>query len=147
MDGPVLFTDRDLGKRVPDALEAAGFSVERHDHHFGPRTTDPAWLTEVGSRGWIPFSHNKDIRYRTQERDAAMRAGLPLFLLIGHAPHAELAANLVETMPRILEFLDVHEPPFIAKVYRPTPVAEVGKKPGRVEMWLSEAAWKAMTEA
>jgi len=143
--GRTLFTDRDLGRRVPEVLEDAGFSVERHDDHFGPLTPDPVWLTEVGRRGWIPFSHNKDIRYRTQERDAAMRAGLPLFFLIGHAPHEELASNLVQTMPRITEFLEANDPPFIAKVYRPTPVSEVGEKPGRVEMWLSEAEWRRIT--
>lgn len=128
---------------MPDALADAGVDVERHDDHFGPLTPDPVWLTEVGRRGWIPFSHNRDIRYRTQERDAAMRAGIPLFLLIGRAPHTELATNLVTTLPRVLEFLEKHEPPFIAKIYRPTPVADVGERPGRVEMWLSEASWRA----
>lgn len=142
MGGYTFFTDRDLGRRVPDALAAAGFSVERHDDHFDPLTPDPVWLTEVGKRGWIPCSHNKDIRYRSQERDAAMRANLSLFFLIGHAPHAELAENLIYTMPRVVAFLDEHDPPFIAKIYRPTPVEAVGEKPGRVQMWLSAVDWK-----
>lgn len=59
------------------------------------------WIREVGRRGWIPFSHNKDIRYRTQERDMVMRAGVTLFLLIGQATHDDLAKNLVQTMPKV----------------------------------------------
>jgi hypothetical protein len=30
----VYFTDRDLGKKIPEILRAAGLSVERHADHF-----------------------------------------------------------------------------------------------------------------
>jgi hypothetical protein len=143
----VYFTDRDLGKAVPNALAAAGYSVERHDDHFGPLTPDPVWIREIGRRGWIPFSHNKDIRYRTQERDMVMRAGVPLFVLIGNAPHRELALNLVQTMPPIIEFLGSHDVPFIAKVYRPSPVEAVhAGRPGKVSLWLDGAGWEEALE-
>ena len=139
----VFFTDRDLGHTFPNALAEAGYAVERHDHHFDPHTPDPVWIREIGNHGWIPFSHNRDICYRTQERDMVMRAGVPLFLIIGRATHAELARNLVQTMPRVLEFLAAHAPPFIAKVYRPTPVEAVqAGTPGRVEMWLDHEGWR-----
>jgi hypothetical protein len=141
--GPVLFTDRDLGRKIPDALSAAGFTVEQHDDHFGPRTPDAVWLREVGARGWLAFSHNKSIRYRSQERDMVMRAGVPLFLLIGAASHDELAVNLVQTMPKVLDLLVDHAPPFVAKIYRPSPVSQVrAGKPGRVELWLDEDRWQ-----
>lgn len=72
-----------------------------------------------------------------------MRANVPLFLIIGSATHAELARNLVQTMPRVLDFLDAHAPPFIAKVYRPSPVEAVETgRPGRVEMWLDRKGWE-----
>jgi hypothetical protein len=73
-----------------------------------------------------------------------MRAGLALFMLIGHFPHAVLARNLVNTLPAIFRFLEKHEPPFIARVY----VAHEGDrtvgKPGRVELWLDETKWKKL---
>ncbi len=72
----VFFADRDLGRSVPNALNAAGVRVERHDTHFEPSTPDTEWLREVGRRGWIALSHNRDIRYNTAERDMVMRAGL-----------------------------------------------------------------------
>lgn len=138
----VFFTDRDLGRQVPDILERAGFHVERHDEHFGPLTPDSVWLAEVGRRGWIGLSHNKSIRYNTEERDLSMRAGLALFMLIGHTTHALLARNLVQTFPKVLKFLEEHDPPFIARIYRPTPVEAVEDgRPGRVNLWLSHDEW------
>jgi hypothetical protein len=73
-----------------------------------------------------------------------MRANVPLFLIIGNATHAELAKNLVQTIDRVIAFLEVHEPPFIAKVYRPSPVEAVHEgRPGRVKMWLDREGWEA----
>ncbi len=45
MDRYTFFTDRDLGRRVPDALAAAGFSVERHDNHFEKPGRVQMWLS------------------------------------------------------------------------------------------------------
>lgn len=140
-----FFTDRDLGHQVPDRLRAAGLSVERHDDHFEPLTPDTVWLKAVGEYGWIALSHNKQIRYNTAERDMAMRAHLRLFFLIGDTTHEILAKNFVQTVDRVRSFLATHEPPFIAKIYRPTPVASVEDGlPGRVEMWLSHEEWLRM---
>lgn len=141
---PTFFTDRDLGHQVPDALREAGISVERHDDHFGPLTPDTKWLREVGRRGWVALTHNKEIRYNTDERDMVMRAGVPLFMLIGDTTHAILARNFIQTLPRVMAFLDEHDPPFIARVYRPSPVTAVADgKAGRVNLWLSLDEWRA----
>ena len=116
--------------------------VERHDAHFGPTTTDTEWLREIGQRGWIALTHNKEIRYNTHERDMVMRAGVPLFMLIGKHTHDVLARNLVLTLPRVLAFLDFHEPPFIARVYRAPETDFLRGLPGRVDLWLSHADWE-----
>jgi len=49
----------------------------------------------------------------------------------------ELARAFVASLPGIEHFLDNHAPPFIAKVYRPSPndTAQGGDSPGRVELW------------
>ena len=136
-----FFTDRDLGNLVPDALLDAGYSVVRHDQVFGPRTLDEQWLPVVAQRGWLALSHNKKIRRVTIERDAAMRSGLALFFLIGKMSHRELATNLVATVPRIIEFREKHQPPFIARVSRPETKFAIGSRPGTVEMALTESQW------
>jgi len=139
-----FFTDRDLGRQFPAELRRAGVVVEMHDDHFGPLTPDPVWLREVGRRGWVALSHDQKLRYRPQERDMAMRAGVPLFVLVGKATHSALAKNFVQTLPKVLRFLDENHRPFIARIYRPSPVAGVESgKAGRVELWLSLEEWKA----
>ncbi len=143
---PIFFTDRDLGKSIPDALRAAGFRVERHDDHFGPTTPDEVWLPDVASRGWTAISHDKRIRRVVLQRDAAMRSGLALFMLIGRR-HDELQRNLIPTMPLLVAFLALHTPPFIAHVTRPETKFPVGSRPGHVRLVLSLEEWQTRADA
>jgi PIN like domain len=56
--GPVFFTDRDLGKKFPEILRAAGLRIERHMDHFRHDTPDEEWLWEIGKRKWIALTHD-----------------------------------------------------------------------------------------
>ena len=142
--GWVFFTDRDLGKALPNALRKAGYMVVIHDDHFlDTRTRDEVWLPEVAKRGWIALSHNKGIRRVSEERDAAMRGGLALFFLIGKR-HEELIANVVATAPGIIRFREKHAPPFIAHVTRPHSKFAVGSRPGDVKMVLTKEQWERL---
>ena len=131
----VYFTDRDLGRRFPEILRAAGLTVERHDDHFDPQTPDVEWLEEIGNREWIAVSRDKRIRYKPNERDAVIRHRVGLLLVVGKAPFAAFAENFVETLPKIERFLESHPPPFIAKIYRPSPGER--RQGGRIELWYS----------
>jgi hypothetical protein len=133
----VFFTDRDLGKRFPEILREAGLTVRRHDDHFDPETPDEVWLATVGARGWIALTHNRRIRYKPNQRDAVIQHGVVLLVVVGDAPFPELARNFVVTLPRVRRFLARNRPPFIAKVYRPTPAHGTRPRPvpGRVERW------------
>jgi hypothetical protein len=134
------FTDRDLGKRFGEILKASGLTVERHVDHFAPDTPDQVWLAEIGKRGWVALTHDRRIRYKPNERDAVIRHGLALLVIVGDAPFPELAHAFVATIPRIEQFLASHQPPFIAKVYRPAPDTTAPRRaePGRIELWYSE---------
>jgi hypothetical protein len=129
---------------VPDALEAAGASVERHDKHFpNPMTPDPEWIADVGAKKWIALTRNRRIRYNTDERDAVMQAGLGLFILSG-TNHSIVAANLVRSLSRVTKYCDSHPRPFIAKLHLPDAV-QLKHNPsaaGRIETWLTEAEWR-----
>jgi hypothetical protein len=131
---PVFFTDRDLGKLFPNALRNAGLSVERHADHFAQDCPDPDWLRVVGKRGWIAVTHDGRIRYKPNELAAVMEHTVALLVMIGKAPHAELAQGFVNTRERILRFVEQHTPPYIAKVYRPS-TSELSPAPGRIELW------------
>jgi len=117
----VFFTDRDLGKEIlPSLLRENGLVVERHDDHFGPTTPDDQWLPEVGRRDWLVLTRDRRIRYKQNEQDAVMRAGVGLFVLVGCTSHRELAENFIATMHRVQAFVKRYPRPFIAKIYRPS---------------------------
>lgn len=88
----------------------------------------------------MALTHNSRIRYTPNEKHAVIAHGVRLLVIIGQAPYAELAKSFVTTRYRIEAFLEKHEPPFIAKVYRASP-AELAKNasaPGHIVPWVSE---------
>lgn len=135
-----FFTDRDLGLQFPAILRDAGLRVERHADHFAPNCPDEEWLGTVAARGWVAITHDQRIRYKPNELAAVMAHHVPLLVIIGHAPYAELARSFVATSGRVRQFVADHQPPFIAKVYRAS-TANTGSPnaPGRVELWYPKA--------
>ena len=137
LDEVVFFTDRDLGKRLPELLATArlpGLRVERHNDHFAHDTPDDIWLPEVGHRGWYVLTHDQRIRYKPNEKAAVIENGIGLFVLIGKVPHQLLAEGLIAVYPNLLAFIDHYQRPFIAKIYRPDP----GRRKGRVVLWTKD---------
>jgi len=129
---------------VPDALVAAGYTVERHRDHFAQDALDATIFLGVGHHpNWVMLTRDKRQRTRADERDAAMRAGLALFIFVGTGmTHPEIAEALAFSAPAILRFRARHEPPFIAKVYRPEWRSQ-HRRVARVEMSLSSEDWRA----
>ncbi len=115
----------------------AGLRVERHADHFPPDCPDTVWLEEIGQRGWVAVTHDGRIRYKPNELAAVVQHRVALLVMIGHAPYPLLAHAFAATQKRIFDFLDQHQPPFIAKVYRPsaTEAAHNPDAPGRIELW------------
>ncbi len=133
----VFFCDRNLGRHFPQILRADGFDVVRHDDLFDQSTEDTDWIESVARRGWVALSHDSQIRYKQNERDAVIEHGLRLFIVHGKVPHAELAHNVVRTRKKIGHFLSIEPGPWIAKVHRPSPaeLRQHALAPGGVERW------------
>ncbi len=132
-----FFADRNLGRRFPAILAAAGITVHCHDDHFAQDCADEVWLTEIGKRGWVAITHDQRIRYKPNELRAVIDARATLLIVVGKAPFPAHAASFVNAIDKIIEFLDQHEPPLIAKVYRPS-AAGIARNPnatGSVELW------------
>jgi hypothetical protein len=74
---------------------------------------------------------------KPNELAAVVRHRVRLLVVIGDAPHGELATRFVHTVPRVEPFLAAHHPPFIARVYRPSPkeIARNAAAPGSVALW------------
>jgi predicted nuclease of predicted toxin-antitoxin system len=112
---PRFFFDRNLGKRVPEALAADGWLVEKHDDHFGPETTDIELFQEVSQRDWVFVTQDKKIRSRAAERRALVAHGLRTFSV---ASTANLSAEdtirvLKKAKPRIDATLASDLGPFV----------------------------------
>jgi len=137
----VYFTDRDLGKQFPARLRAAGLHVEWFFDHFGDATPDAEWLSKAGERGWIVVTHDERIRYKANELAAVVQHRVAMLLVVGHAPYPKLAEHFVRTMARIEAFVASHRPPYIAKVFRPSPkeLARRADAPGTVSLWYPPA--------
>lgn len=134
----VFFTDRDLGRELPGAVLAAGMVVESHADHFAHDTPDSDWIPIVSQRGWVILTRDRRMRYKPAEREAILRSGARVLILVGKVTHRELAINCVRSRARIESFIARNTAPFIARIYRPSP-AEVkrdAEAPGRVERWL-----------
>lgn len=134
---PVFFTDRDLGKRFPDTLAAAGLTVERHHDFFAPDGSDEQWLEYVGKNSRIALTHNERIRYTPNELAAVVRHKVSLRVIVGKVSLPVLAENFVATLPKIETFIAEHKPPYIAKVYRASPAdaARNPNAPGTIALW------------
>ena len=133
----VYFADRDLGKRFPQVLAAAGLNIQRHDNLFAPTGHDEEWLEYVGKNRLIAITRDQRIRYSPNELAAVVRHGVSLLVVVGKAPLPELAENFVNTRTRIERFLGKQKPPYIAKIYRPSAQQMLADShaPGRIELW------------
>lgn len=138
---PIFFTDRDLGKIIPDALEEIGIEVVRHDRVFSTPPRDIKWLKFVGDNCFLAFTHDKNIGRKPEQKDMVMIAKVGLFILAGHHPHKILATNLVRTIQKVIKFSENHTPPYIARIYKPSDDKYRRGKAGNVKLWLSHEQW------
>jgi hypothetical protein len=78
------FTERDLGRKFPAILAAAGLAVERHEQLFPPDGSDERWFAYCGSNDRVAVTYNLRIRYTPNELAAVKRHGVALPVVIGH---------------------------------------------------------------
>jgi hypothetical protein len=134
-DAATFFVDVDLGINFYTALRVDNrFGVEFHDNHFAEGTDDADWLTLIAAKGWIGVTHDQKIRRDHRPIIAAFKARV--IVVVGRRPLEEHAANFIATYPRIERFMRDAPPPYVAKLYHPTPGDLKRLKPrGRIEYW------------
>ena len=123
----ICFIDENLGSAVfPGALRSAGIAVEILADHFDLGTKDIDWIPPTSEMGWLIITHDRDIRYNRQERDAVMRYGGRVIIIRASGTRAEMAQIFLDLREQIINFLGQNPAPFIARLHR-----------DRIEMWLS----------
>jgi hypothetical protein len=141
-----FFADRNLGRY--DFAEYArrhGLTVHIHDDHFAPDEQDPEWIPAVAERGWIILSADKEIMRVPLELAAVMLSGAAFFNLVGGSARTmDHARNLVNTIHRIEAVVRETPPPYVAKLYRPSPLEAIQRGvPGSVRVVMDHPGWLA----
>lgn len=122
-----FFADRNLGRYdFAEFLRQRGFVVHNHDDHFRGNEDDTVWIPAVAERGWIILSADRNILRVHMELAAVMLSGARFFNLIGgDARTVDHARNVVNSIEKIKEAVAVTSPPFVAKLYRPSPLERI----------------------
>ena len=80
-----VYIDRSLGRHIiAEALGGLGIVVRTEHDVFGDRevpVADEEWLKRAGREGWIVFSKDTKIRYRSRETEALVQYGVRAFVL------------------------------------------------------------------
>jgi hypothetical protein len=112
------FVDRSLGRGdVVRALRDAGELAHVHDDLFEQSTADADWLVEIGRRGWVVLTKDKNIRVNAIERIALVQAQVACFMLgRGDLTGAAMGKAFVDALPRIRRVLRRYDVPLAASV-------------------------------
>jgi len=140
-----FFADRDLGRyEFPNALRSAGLVVHAHTDHFPPMSPDHEWLPQAAANGWIVLTNDRKIRSRSLELRAVMSSGARVLALVGGSlPAAELARNFINTLEKIRTLVADTPAPWIARLYRPSPVTGVALgRSGSIKLIVTLDEWQ-----
>ncbi len=118
----VFLTDRNLGKRFPGILAAAGLIVEVHDNRFEPAAQDDEILELVAVRGWVLPTADARMRYIPAEKQAILNfSARVIHLKVSERwPIDVLAEAFAASIHRVERFLSKHPAPLFA-VFRVHP--------------------------
>ena len=98
-DVPVLFFDRDVGIKLPQALISVGLPVpvEYHQLYFPQNAVDDLWMPIVGARGWVVLGHDRHHHTRESERAAVRDYGIGCGAVINPVTRRCVASSLPTT--------------------------------------------------
>jgi hypothetical protein len=120
-----------LGTRqFPEPLRDAGIHLELLVDNFDSGTPDIDWIPVVAMRRWVVLTHDKRMRHNRLEQDTIMSCQSRVIVISSGSTRAEMASLFLASMDRVLAFIQQHEPPFIARLYR-----------NRIELWLDLETW------
>ena len=117
MGGLTFYFDRCCGKKLPTALQHAAppFAVvSQNEIGIDHDTPDDQWISDIGSRGWVIFSHDSRFHRVPSELAAIKSFKVKCFLLPGHNSKVwDKACYFVRDHKEILRIVTENEGPFI----------------------------------
>jgi hypothetical protein len=117
---PTFYLDESIdGPTLAAALRARGAAIERRADHFPPGTRDEVWLAQVGERGWVAITRDKNVRFRTIERRALIESRVRAFVFTaGNATREETAAIVAGALEHMKRIIATRPGPFIYHIGR-----------------------------
>lgn len=115
----IFFFDRSIGVRIPEALRhvRVPHRIEWHQEHFDQNEQDDAWLSQVGSWGWIVFGQDYKFHEMPSELAAIRQHNVGCFYLWGsEAPIWETMRAFAKGYDKIVQAADVTPRPFVFEV-------------------------------
>lgn len=128
-NSPIFFLDRSIGRgTVASKLREAGFAIKIHDDYFPQNDPDEHWLSVVGQKGWLVFTKDKELRYRSPELLAIVKGNAKVYSLVsGNMRGLQMAEAFVKAARQIVKSAVQPEAPCILKVL----------KSGKVQNWVT----------
>jgi len=82
------------------------------------------WLSVVGQRGWAVITKDTRIRYRPNEKQALLAAGVRAFAFAsGNLSGEQMSDAIVKALPKMLKLLAGHRGAFVARITATSDVA------------------------
>jgi len=130
LGGLTFYFDRCFGKRFPEALKRANppFNVEfQNNSKFKQDMDDDEWLSIVGERGWIVFSHDQKFHSLTVEAAAVRQFGIGCFYLYGaNSPIWDKLQYFVRAYPKIDKIIRTETKPYIYDIGSNGRIRQIG---------------------
>lgn len=114
-----FFFDRNIGKKVPQALKVLGLPVEWHDSHFAQDCPDDQWMPAVAENGWTVIGHDHKFHARSAELWAIKQHRLGCFYLWGaQMPRWDKVRVFARAYDKIVGVMKNEVGPFVYRVDR-----------------------------
>ena len=117
MDPLTFYFDRNIGKRLPEALThlQTPFAVKWHNgEKFPDKMPDDEWMEIVGKKNWVILSQDYKFHMEAFEHFAVKQHGLRCFYLPGTGAKTwTTACALVRAHKRMIELCEIEAAPFI----------------------------------
>lgn len=114
----ILYSDEDVGTRVPKALKLVGLKVVSAVSKGAVSEPDIQWLERVGKKGWLGLSCNKNILNVPEERDAIINNNVGIVFVTSGNLHPKDKLLLILRKWQWMETLnEIENRPFAYYLY------------------------------
>lgn len=111
----MIFIDRSIPRSVARALQKTRSDVRWLEDEFPHDAPDPYWLREVGLRGWMVISRDKNIRIHPAEHQEILDNNVGCFILAARKvlSKEEILASVQKHLPEMERLFSITPRPFI----------------------------------